>query len=242
MVAATIRADIDSVDEYFEKNGEDEPDAEPVEKHYSLGFKAQPIRFQDLENMNQSKPSFSQFQLKLGTFMTSYFHNHNIPLPNGAAISLGPEEMITPFQYIKVNYESAETWRMETDRLCCNPNFFGKPHYDFVIFKHSEANHQFSQLLYVFVCTIDHKPYHIALVEPYEVVRNWLVIDKKLGLIWICQKAQKVPLFIPVASIIRGVVAPVVNETSTDCFVMDVLDGDMFLRMKTLYPGFTDIA
>ncbi|KAH7890820.1 hypothetical protein F5I97DRAFT_1799031, partial [Phlebopus sp. FC_14] len=38
---------------------------------------------------------------------------------------------IQEYHYLKVNYESTVDWKLTTDHLYCNPNFFGCPQYDY---------------------------------------------------------------------------------------------------------------
>lgn len=146
---------------------------------------------------------------------------------------------ITPYQYLKVSYESLETWRLATDQLRCNPNFHGAPRYDFIIFN-TISGPVFAQLRYIFVCVIDGTKYPVALVQAYKVVRVRSRTDMDMGLLRI-RKEQNTEL-ISVHSIVRGAVAVAASEDplkSNERLVFDPLDGDMFLRVKKYFPGFT---
>lgn len=91
------------------------------------------------------------------------------------------------------------------------------------------------------VCTVGDKEYPVALVQPYKPIafRSRSRIDKELGLLRI--RKEHLALIISVKSIIRGaVVVPASDEPlESDKFVWDPLDGDMFLRMKACFPGYT---
>ncbi|THV00958.1 hypothetical protein K435DRAFT_818161 [Dendrothele bispora CBS 962.96] len=237
MVAATIRAELDTLDEFFHQK-EDESDVQVIhDQHIYIGSKCEPITIQDVEIKHQSDPSFNRFRLGLGEFLTKHLVSIGEALPNGKAIKLQPHDTIIPFRYLRVTYESMDTWRSESDRLRCNPSFFQKPRFDFILFQKTEQETHFGQLLYLLTCTIGTKPYSVALIQPYKVIRQRPANDKRLGLIRIQKDfVNRDNLqFIPVESIIRG------TPAQTDRFIMDVVDGDMFLRMKELYPGYTDV-
>ena len=145
---------------------------------------------------------------------------------------------ITPYHFYKVNYESSVSWRLTTDYLRTSPAFHGRPRFDFVMVQAEKPF--FGQLLYVFTCSIDTTSYPVALVQPYDVVsRNHRPIqDKELGLLQV--RKGKVAEFISLHSVIRGaVLIPAEPDAPEDCLIFDVLDEDMFLRVRDLFPGRT---
>ncbi|THU90821.1 hypothetical protein K435DRAFT_675329, partial [Dendrothele bispora CBS 962.96] len=239
MVATVIRAGLDTLDEYYSAPiDQEESDLQYFSKHFHLGSKCQPIALQEVENAHKSDTSFSRFRIELGKFMTGF-------LRVGKEIRFTPNDIITPFQYLNINYQSMETWEMETDQLRCNPNFYNQPRFDFVMFQKSEGNFSYAQLLYMFDCSVDEKHYPVACIQHYKVVLNRSAVDRRLGLVRIRKDFSKdAPKFIPIDSVVRGIVAPVAGSASeisvTERFIFDVVDGDMFLRIKKLYPGFTD--
>ncbi|KAJ3924799.1 MAG: hypothetical protein NXY57DRAFT_907762, partial [Lentinula lateritia] len=138
---------------------------------------------------------------------------------------------------LKIRYESLETWWLAVDILHCNPNFHGHPQYDYIIFS-GILGPVFAQLHYLLLCNACDSQYPIALMQAYKIVNTRSCIDKDLGLLRI-RKEHNLE-FISVRSIVRGaVVLPISSETD-DRFVWDPLDGDMFLRVKKYFPGFTD--
>jgi hypothetical protein len=100
----------------------------------------------------------------------------------------------------------------------------------------------FAQLLYVFTCCVNESDYPIALVQPYEVVsrRNRPPQDKELGLLRIRREDSRKTEFISLRSVVRGALVTAADSGMVhDCFVVDVVDEDMFLQMKELFPGWT---
>ena len=153
-----------------------------------------------------------------------------------------------PAHYLKVNYESTVTWRMETDHLRCSPDFFHHPRYDCILFKtDTRAGVQFARLKDIFLVYVDNKPYPIAMVEPFDVIpeAQRSVEDCDLGLCRVRmgdRKKHNGTIFIHAQSIIRG--ALIVTDHGAadrtpryeDYLVIDVVDSDMFLRCRSLFP------
>lgn len=147
---------------------------------------------------------------------------------------------IIPYQFIKVRYESLDTWRLATDYLRCNPKFRDGPRYDFIIFK-GITEPVFAQMHYMFVSQAQNQDYPLALVQAYKVVHARSRTDKDLGLLRI-RKETEMEL-IPISSIIRGAVCLSVSgnpSEANEMLVWDPADGDMFLRIKQYYSGYTD--
>ncbi|KAL0056873.1 hypothetical protein AAF712_016513 [Marasmius tenuissimus] len=224
LIAGIIRGQLEMLDEVSEDDEGGESTADP---HIFLGSKCRLISFEQFEQDRTLDPS-------------------SIPLPAGRRINFQAHEQILPYQFLKVGYESTETWRLVTDYLRCNPSFNGKPRYDFVLFD-TPSGPTFAQLCYVFKCFItsdggDVTEYPIALVQGYTVVQQRPRMDKELGLLRL--RKQSKTEFISVRSIIRGalVIGAMESEnpnTWLDVFVIDVVDADMFLRINEYFPGFT---
>lgn len=150
------------------------------------------------------------------------------------------EVQIVPYQYLRINYESLETWHLATDHLRCNPSFQGASRYDFLIFN-ARSGPVFAQLHYLFVCVVEDTKYPIALVQAYRpVLHPRSSVDKDLGLLRIRKERQTE--LISVQSVIRGAVAIKASDDplkSDEMLVFDALDGDMFLRVNNAFPGST---
>ncbi|KAJ8074178.1 hypothetical protein PM082_012470 [Marasmius tenuissimus] len=243
LIAGIIRGQLEMLDEVSEDDEGGESTADP---HIFLGSKCRLISFEQFEQDRTLDPSFSRFRIRLSDFMSNLLPLSSIPLPAGRRINFQAHEQILPYQFLKVGYESTETWRLVTDYLRCNPSFNGKPRYDFVLFD-TPSGPTFAQLCYVFKCFItsdggDVTEYPIALVQGYTVVQQRPRMDKELGLLRL--RKQSKTEFISVRSIIRGalVIGAMESEnpnTWLDVFVIDVVDADMFLRINEYFPGFT---
>lgn len=149
-------------------------------------------------------------------------------------------EQVTPYQFMKVNYESDDDWRQATDYLRCNPSFYRRPRYDFVMIS-TPTLPIFGQLLSMFTCTVNDVAYPVAFIQAYEVVNSHVRSrkDKQLGLLRVRRKGDCE--FISLHSIIRGaLVVSAEKESPMDAIVVDTLDTDMFLRLKRLYPDYTE--
>ena len=121
------------------------------------------------------------------------------------------------------------------DYLRCNPKFSGRPRYDFVL-----ANRQqeaiFAQLVFVFTCRVNGHEYRLALIQPLEKksqpsTRN---VDKNLSISrWHIQTRSRCEV-VPLDCIVRGAVLVADTKFAGDYFVIDTLDEDMFLQVKTM--------
>ncbi|ESK81346.1 hypothetical protein Moror_16703 [Moniliophthora roreri MCA 2997] len=103
--------------------------------HFTIGSKLKLASFKSFALTNSlSQQEVDQFCIDLANFISNALQANGIPLPNNRWIQYTGDLEITQFQYLKVNYESYETWQLVTDHLHCNPNFNCSPHYDYCIF------------------------------------------------------------------------------------------------------------
>ncbi|KAJ3965203.1 hypothetical protein EV361DRAFT_671744, partial [Lentinula raphanica] len=112
--------------------------------------------------------------------------------------------------------------------------------YDSIIFNAGIGQPIFAQLRYLFLITVADIAYPIALVQPYKVIQARSTTDKDLGLLRV--RKQRDTEFISVRSIIRGAVLIPASDDPLkidEMLVWDALDGDMFLRVKESFPGYT---
>ena len=135
---------------------------------------------------------------------------------------------------MKVNYESKVHWELETDYLRCTPLFHGSECYDSVLIKGANGNF-FGKLLLLFSCNIGNTEYPIAFIKPLEPrVGQMSRRDKDLGLFRLRSNPQLKSEFIPVHSIIRGVMVSNDFDEHGDHFVNDLVDPDIFLRVQSM--------
>ena len=124
------------------------------------------------------------------------------------------------------------TWKTATDYLRCSPKFYGQPHYDYVIVQTFQKP-IFGQLVYVFSITIGTTKYPLALIQPFDAPVESLEKDADLGFFRLKSQPRVKTEIFPVASIIRGALLVRDFDSDDDVYiVLDVIDGDMFLRMK----------
>ena len=126
-------------------------------------------------------------------------------------------------------------WYVKTDYLRCNPKFCGNPRYDFVIVNLPRGR-VFAQLVLVFVCQVNGRDYHLALVQLLEKQSRATtrVVDRSLSIHRWHIRAWNRCEVIPLDSIIRGAVLVADTRYAGDYFVIDTLDEDMFLRVNTM--------
>jgi len=137
------------------------------------------------------------------------------------------------FRYIQVNYESIVDWQIKTDILRCNESFHGQQRYDHILVA-TENGHFFARILRLFQIVIGDQTHNIVYVRSYcrpsGQVRHK---DKDLGLHRVRVKANPYEI-ISIQSIVHGALLVQDSDNLDDYFVVDTVDADMFLRMKSL--------
>ena len=227
--------------------------------HISLGSPSPEVAFTDLEKSNSTNPAFQNFRTKLSKALTSHL-GRRIRLDKEHSVSLYDFPFlhsdlvcllefkfyqITPYKYLKVNYESCISWRQETNILRINPEFHRRPRYDYVLIevdsKDNDPAYIFAQLLEVFGVTVDEETYHMALILPMDgkVTRDpsRKKIDNTLGFTRLQSRHPSHSAFINVESIVRGGLLANSYEENVQAdehIVVDVIDEDMWWRMKSL--------
>ncbi len=91
----------------------------------------------------------------------------------------------------------------------------------------------------MFTCTIASTEYPIALIPPYDasVTGRQQQNDKDLRFHRVREQPRSKSEFISVHSIVRGALLVPDFEKSSDYLVHDLVDADMFLRMKEMQTG-----
>lgn len=152
---------------------------------------------------------------------------------------------ITEFRFIKAQYESKVTWKVVTDYLRCSPKFYNRPRYDFVIINTADG-YIFAQLALVFTIKINDKDYPIALVRAFErpisssVPRQIRKKDKDLHFLRLQQLKESQMEFVWAQSIVRGAVMVPANDLENHSIVFDVLDADMYLRVRDILDSLAE--
>ncbi len=93
----------------------------------------------------------------------------------------------------------------------------------------------FAQVLCAFVCKINDTEYPILFIQAYDkLIDEFPSKDADLGFYRIRARDRKHSEFILAETVIRGALTVEDYETDGDRFVVDVVDGDMVLRMQEL--------
>lgn len=126
-------------------------------------------------------------------------------------------------------------WRQETDILRCNPNFHNHSRYDCAIFNGSPCDF-FGRLLFMFTCTVGNKQEPVALIQPYDPPSGGISEkDQDLGFYRLRERrTQQRTEFVSLKAVRRGALLVPDFEKAGDYLVHDLVDSDMFLRMRDI--------
>jgi hypothetical protein len=134
---------------------------------------------------------------------------------------------------LRVDYKSIVNWQDNTDLLRCNESFHHQPRYDHVLVAVEDAFF-FAQLISLFQLQTDTKLHSLALVQVYSrPPGSTRRKDKELGLYRVRVKSSPYAI-IAIGSIVRGALLVQDMDILGDYFVVDTVDGDMFLRMASV--------
>ncbi|KAH9890396.1 hypothetical protein C8Q73DRAFT_652116, partial [Cubamyces lactineus] len=236
-VARFMRSRINALDEVLRKPPK-EPKVDLFQfAHVHLGAPQKATTFANFELAHATEPGFQRFCLRLEEYLN---HKFNLPLEDGHApqwVKVRPNDEIIETRYIRVDYESRVTWKVYTDYLRCSPSFHGVPRYDHVMFKINDTEIGFAQLRFVFVCKFMETQQPLALVHCLNVVQTRRPVDQDLGLCRVRSGSNENSYqFIPVTSILRGALITMDVMKRNDFFVVDSVDGDMFVRLRQEFP------
>ncbi|KAF9245417.1 hypothetical protein BU15DRAFT_85700 [Melanogaster broomeanus] len=145
----------------------------PFVGHIYLGSPVSPAgTFSAIEERSPSQCVFQDFRKKFTYFINDFLPANNIPLPQGRSWFRPPaDKMLQEFRYLKVNYESTATWKLETNYLQCNPSFHGHPRYDCMLIhthdQHGDQREKFAivRLHFMFRYTVGGHTLELALVN-----------------------------------------------------------------------------
>ena len=142
--------------------------------------------------------------------------------------------------FLKSYYDSMVDWKIRVDYLRCNPSFYGRPRFDCVIVYRGDG-YYFARLLYLFTYNFRGTTFPIALIQPYADVHPPRKKDRELRLHRLRptasgKKRGNSSIFISARSIRRGAFLVPALDNPNDLIVVDVIDTDMFLRIKSIYP------
>ncbi|KAG2078672.1 hypothetical protein BDR04DRAFT_1124392 [Suillus decipiens] len=206
-----------------------------TDAHSSLGSKQGNHSFSDIMRIYGTDRAFTDFRMKLNSFLNVFLPQNHIPLSDERCIHLCAEDTIMEFRFLQVNYESIVDWCVHRDLLRCNPKFYGSPRYDCVMVKTADKPF-FARLVYMFTCSIGGTDFPLALIHPYDVniASTRRRRDDNIGLWRVRAKPRSSSEIISVWSIIWGAALANDPEMAGDYFVIHTVDTDIFLRVKAL--------
>ncbi|KAG2109978.1 uncharacterized protein F5147DRAFT_745420 [Suillus discolor] len=187
--------------------------------HVKLGSSQAPQMFALIEDTHRNDDTFTNFCVRLNSFLNDFLPACNIRLPDGKRIHLKSDVAVTAHQFLRVNFESLIDWWQHTDYLRCNPCFYNAPRFD-CVFIQTHANVIIGRLLFLFDCPVGEDLFPLAL-------------DGQLNLFRVRAKPRAQAEFFSVRLIIRG--ALLVHDAGLDYLVVDTVDTDMFLRVKEMH-------
>ncbi|TEB18351.1 hypothetical protein FA13DRAFT_1822013 [Coprinellus micaceus] len=199
----------------------------------------------DLPNL-----SFS-FRDTLARFLLTPSYAEDIEgLAPGFLTKMTSTTIIQEHRMLRVLYESKETWQWESNILRCSPSFYNNPRYDSVMIQVDDGHPLFARLLHLFTVANSHDPTSpripLALILPYDghVTQQEVTHDSFLGFHRIRPQVKPIPEVVFARWIIRGaLLIPSFGDDEDDIsmtadhFVFDILDSDMFLRMRDIIPA-----
>ncbi|KIJ14120.1 hypothetical protein PAXINDRAFT_163495 [Paxillus involutus ATCC 200175] len=238
-----LRSRIDLFDKWTQsRNGEDsddsdsdqEPTLHQLSGHFRLGSPRKPKTILELETNHSMKDhAFIGFRKKFTDFINEFLPSCGHELTRWLFIPT--HFKMCKYCYLKVHYESLVDWRKATDYICCNPLFHGHPRYDCALIQLTPTQTAFVRLILMFTCEITgFGVLQLALVQPYTAgIGAQRQLDHQLKLTRVRAVPRGSSIFIPVDSIIRGALLYPDPAHKDNFLVVNHVDGDMFLRMKT---------
>lgn len=152
-------------------------------------------------------------------------------------LGLDNHGQITPFLFVKVAFTSMVDWRVHTNILRANPNFYNRARYDYAIVQALPGRYIFAQILYIFQIEYKDLTHNLALILPMDVPKTMQnrARDNSLRLTRVQARTRHSSAFVNTNSIIRG--ALLVKDHASDVaefHVVDTIDEDMFIRLKSI--------
>ena len=142
------------------------------------------------------------------------------------------------FRYLRVNYESHVDWKIVTNYLQCNPDFHGHERYDCALVCTIDRHNNkliIVQFQFMFEYIVGDVTLRLALVMPLDFATGKAcAVNEDLRFICLCACPAASLQIIPLQSIIRGALLMPDFTHDDDYFLVNYIDGDMFLHSQTL--------
>ncbi|TFK60594.1 hypothetical protein BDN72DRAFT_938428, partial [Pluteus cervinus] len=211
--------------------------------HVLLGAPQPLTSFRALqEQATLNDTTFNDLEMRVSRLLTWLLPQNGTPLPDGqTTLKVQPHEKITEHRFLRCLFESSVTWQENKDQLRCNPNFNGRPRHDWVIFRLGQDRIAFGQLKFIFTYKVTHCQLTVplAIIEAFDVLPPNRIKDKDLELLRLRRSVSArahIDNIIPLESIIRAAYVVPEFENENEYHVVDVIDDDMFLRLRSLFP------
>ena len=118
------------------------------------------------------------------------------------------------------------------DSILCPAEYFDEDQYEFVLIRTANGE-SFARLVSIFMIVIDEKPYPLALVQPLAPYSGPKVpLDEDMEFLRLSLQPRDFSHLVLVDSIIRR--AALVWDKVEEYIAVDVMDGDMLLRVKDM--------
>lgn len=255
LASVIIRGHIDSSKKIDDDDSDDSSEEDKADTRNStsfgnvyLGAPQKRCSFDDMKNAHSNDPAFEQFTSRFAKLLNELLRQDDSPvqLQNDSPVDVAAGDFLTEYCFIKAFYESRVDWRAHTDYLRCSPSFNKAERYDCVII-HNEPRNYFARLLFVFTYTLkasddiiipsghDNITIPIALIQPFTEVTSLRQKDKDLGLHRLRAKPRRNAIFVSARSIYRGAYIIPEGLKEETLLVIDVVDTDMFLRLRSMY-------
>ncbi|KAK7016055.1 hypothetical protein R3P38DRAFT_3321527 [Favolaschia claudopus] len=190
--------------------------------HWSLGAAERRISPMSLESKQGNNPLFRNFNMNLRQYLAHHHPAHPLRMKQDLEIM--------PCKALYVNFQSSVNWKSERDILRCNPSFHNEPRYDSVIFNAEDDPLAMGELALIFRCFLPNGvKLDLAMVRPFRR-SSWHprtrtdcpIRERKSGV-----------MFIALEHVVRGVLlCPIFGASREAFYVIDTVDGDMFLRIN----------
>ena len=227
----------------------DSPALDTLNMHHHIGAPQVATTFEAVEALHPSDRAFQNFRRKLTTFVNNLFLAQEVPLPGPIQPAAHdkvchmfdwqptnwPQAVqIQEHRYLKVHYESMVDWKLTTNYLRCNPSFHGQERYDCALVRTLDKDQNKKiiviRLLSIFKYTVAGHTLDLALVQPMDAPTGPLwIVDCDLHLRCFRSRPCTSTEFISLQSIIRGALLVPDFSRHNDFFLVDSIDGDMFI-------------
>ncbi|KAG1847898.1 hypothetical protein F4604DRAFT_1883959 [Suillus subluteus] len=200
--------------------------------HVKLGSPVpKPSAIINVESHSQTDRAFQSFRRKFSEFINTALPTYGHQLMSW--LTFASDFELREHCYLKVNYESTVDWKQHTDHLRCNPHFHGQAWFDHALIQLTAEQIAFVRLIFMFKCHIPNiGPFEFAPVQPYTARISHRRMDHIFKLTRVKAVPRSSSIFIPLKSFIHGAVLVPDSEHQDEYFVVDHIDGDMFLQMK----------